>query len=203
MSRRLVIMTIAGLLAAGFVGVGLMAAGQAALGGFVLVGACLAAVLNVLFVRRSQRLDRPGLSRRRGAATGRTLAPSGSLAAGIQWESSWAGGGNVATSMGRMNATWPLAVLAAQGQTVVLRFRPMLLAKFFGVGKPFTWAPGDVITAYPVRGRAISLNRGLAIESTTTALAYFWTVRPEAILADLAGRGVPVDWTERFIRLWR
>src|SRR5262245_4140890 len=103
--------------------------------------------------------------------------------------------------MGRMNASWPLAVLTAHGQDVVLRFRPAVLARMFGVTEPFAWHISDVITAYPVRGRLVALSYGLAIESTTTPLAYFWTARPAAILADLSARGVPVDWTKRYVKL--
>ena len=100
-----------------------------------------------------------------------------------------------------MNATWPLAVFTATGQTITLRFRPSLLTRIFGLNSPFAWQIADVITAYPVRGRLIALNRGLAIESTTTPLAYFWTWRTEAVLTELGIRGLPVDWAERYIKM--
>jgi hypothetical protein len=201
MPRQLVIMTVAGLLAAAFVGIGFIAAGQPVSGGLVLGGACLATFLNVVLVRRSRAIDRPGVSRRRGSVTGRVLLPTYSAAPAAPWEVSWTGGGNVATGMGRMNATWPLAVLTTHGQDLVLRFRPAVLARMLGVTEPFAWHISDVITAYPVRGRLVALSYGLAIESTTTPLAYFWTTRPAAILADLSARGVPVDWTERYVKL--
>jgi hypothetical protein len=171
------------------------------LGGLVLGGACLATFLNVLFVRRSRAIDRPGVSRRRSSGTRRVLLPIYSAAPVAPWQMAWTGGVKVATGMGRMNATWPLAVLTARGQDLVLRLRPAVLARRFGVNEPFAWPISNVITAYPVRGPLVALNRGLAIESTTTPLAYFWSTRPAAILADLAARGVPVDWTERYIKL--
>jgi hypothetical protein len=202
MPRQLVIMTVAGHLTAAFVGTGFIAAGQPALSGIVLGGACLGAFLNVLLVGRSRAIDRPGVSQRRGSATGRVLLPTYSAAPVAPTEMSWTGGGNVATDMGRMNATWPLAVLTGHGQDLVLRFQPAVLARMFGVKEPHAWHISNVITAYPVRGRLAALSSGLAIESTTTPLTYFWTTRPAAILADLAARGVPVEWAERYYKLW-
>ena len=104
--------------------------------------------------------------------------------------------------IGRANATWPLAVLAVRGATLTLRFRPRPIAAFVGTAA-HSWTVDDLLVVYPVRGRLVALNRGIAIESRTRPLAYFWTLSPEPILAALAARGMPVDWAERTIRLWR
>lgn len=52
---------------------------------------------------------------------------------------------------------------------------------------------------YPVRGRRGAMHVGLAIESKSYPLAYFWTRAASQILAVLAQRDLPVDWQEHFV----
>lgn len=197
MPRRLVVITIVGLAIAWTVGIVLLARGNTTLGVFFLVGPPLATTANLMLIRRAIARQHVGEPRRRGNATGRVLAPErGPVLAAPEHELVWTGGGNVATDLGRMNATWPLAVLALSANTLTLRFRPELLGRMFGT-KSSLWQAGEIIAVYPIRGRLTRLSRGLAIESTTMPVAYFWTSRPAPILAALGERRMPVDWAER------
>lgn len=201
MPRRFVIMTVIGLLVAWTLGIVLLVRGLTAFGVWLLVGPTLATGFNAFLVRRSIAGQRAGTPQRGGEVTGRALAPPqpATPSARVR-EMTWSGGGAVATDLGRMNATWPLAVLTVRECTITLRFRPKLIGRMFGAN-PSVWRDGEIIAVYPVRGRLVRLNRGLAIESTTMPLAYFWTRHPEPVLAALGEHGVPVDWDERHIKL--
>jgi hypothetical protein len=136
-----------------------------------------------------------------GEATGRIVSrvPPG----GAKWSAdrqawTWTGGGNVPGSFGRMNATIPLAGLELSAVALTLRFRPKAIGGMFGAGS-FTWTASDLVGIYPVRGRWVSFNRGLGIESPS-GVCYFWTFQPEGILGALEDQHFPVSWGERFIR---
>jgi len=197
--RRLVIGMITSLVIAWTVAIFPLAHRMTAFGVFILVGSTLVIGINLFAIKRTSGQP-PGNPRRRGGVTGRVLAPQ----PGWPWPSgqatSWTGSGNVAAASGlRMNATWPLAVLAVQENALTLRFRPRLIASFGFKG--CQWHVGEMSAVFPVRGRLARFNRGLAIESTTMPLAYFWTWRPEPILAVLDAHGVRVERTERHIKL--
>jgi len=93
----------------------------------------------------------------------------------------------------------PLVVLELSAAALTLRIRPKAIAGIFGAGS-FTWAASDPVVIYPVRGRWVSFNRGLAIEGPS-GLCYFGTRRPERILSALEQQRFPVSWGERFIKL--
>lgn len=201
MPRRLVIMMVVGLLGAWTLGIVLLARGLTAFGVWLLVSPTLVTGFNAFWVKRSIARKRPGAPERRGNATGRTLTPPQPATPSTpRQEMAWSGGGVVTTDLGRINATWPMAVLAVRECIVTLRFRPKLIGRMFSV-TPSVWRDGEVIAVYPVRGRLVRLNRGVAIESTTMPLTYFWTRHPEPVLAALSEHGLPVDWVERNIKL--
>lgn len=202
MPRRLVIPAVLSLVITCTIGIVLLARGNTAFGLFILAGPALGVAINLL-ARKRATAKHPGIPCRRGNTTGRILTPPRSRQPSAPNKpSAWTGGGNVATGMGRMNATWPLAVLTVHEDALTIRFRPKLIARCFGMG-PYVWHVGEVIVVYPVIGRFLGLSRGLAVESRTTPLVYFWTQQPEPILTALSGQyGIPVDWTERHIKLF-
>lgn len=191
-------MMVVRLIIAEAVAVVLLVRGQRALGLFLVVGFVVVSGLNALFTVGKQQ---PGAPRRKSAMTGTVLVPGE-----LRWPSAperelvWSGGANVATDHGRMNATSPLAVMTLTQSALTLGFRPKLVGRVFGLTTSL-WRPGEIVAVYPVRGRLLRFNRGLAIESTTLPLAYFWTKRPEAVLAALGEHDVPVDWAERQVTL--
>ncbi|MCW2539929.1 MAG: hypothetical protein JWN95_1654 [Frankiales bacterium] len=195
MPRRLVVMTAAGLVATILAGSLLLAVGQHGYGLFLMVGGPLVLTLNVLLVRRGVRRNRGGAAP--AILTGRVLAAENAVPAR---EPRWTGGGNVATDLGRMNAGSPLAVLELAEGALELRFRPRQLAKVFGAGQS-RWQPSDLIEICPVRGRLLRVTRGVAIMVAGRPTSYFWTSRPEPLLAVLAQAGFPVAWAERGIKV--
>jgi hypothetical protein len=56
-------------------------------------------------------------------------------------------------SMGRMNASTPLAVLELSGPQLSLRVRPRFLMAMFGA-KPLAVSPAEVEAVFPARGPA-------------------------------------------------
>jgi hypothetical protein len=137
-----------------------------------------------------------------GAPTGRIMvrvAPGGATWSAERQAWKWTGGGSVPGSIGRVYASRPLAVLELSAAALTLRIRPKDIGGMLGAGS-FTWTAGDPVVIYPVRGRRVSSNRGLAIEGPS-GLCYFWTRQPERILAALEQQRFPVSWGERFIKL--
>jgi hypothetical protein len=199
----LVIQAVPSLVITCTIGIVLLTRGTTTFGVFILVGPSLGVGINLFLRKRAIAGQQPGIPRQRAKTTGRTLAPPRTRRPLPPNRSpAWTGGGNMATEMGRMNATWPLAVLTVHEDALTIRFRPKLIARCFGVG-PCVWHVGEVIVVYPVIGRLIGLTRGLAIESHTMPRVYFWTQQPEPILSMLNGQyGIPVDWTERHIKLF-
>jgi hypothetical protein len=87
----------------------------------------------------------------------------------------WVGGGNVPSSMfGRVNATWPLAVLTHSSTNVQLRIRPRL----FGAVR-LDAAPNDVTRVFPVLSR---FTEGVGIQDRSGDTWLFWCkVTPEIL----------------------
>ena len=102
---------------------------------FWLVAAVATIALNLGMIR----IGRRRMTREHVATpTGRVLV----AVTAQQGPTRWVGGANVPGSMGRMNATWPLAVLQLGGTEVTLDVRPPLLGRLFGIGgHPAMW-PG-------------------------------------------------------------
>lgn len=95
------------------IGIVLLARGSTAFGIFILVGPALGAGVGLFVNKRAVARRQPGIPRERAKATGRILAPPPILRPSAPNRPVvWTGGGNVPTEMRRMNATWPLAVLA-------------------------------------------------------------------------------------------
>lgn len=197
LTRRALILIVTGGAVGALVGLGLLLDGRVGLGLFFLVGPPAMSVVNLLVVGQSVARQQNGAPRRRGAPTGRTLAPAplGPVGGGA----SWTGGANVATDLGRMNASAPLAVLSMTGDSLALHLRPKLVGRLFGA-RPLVWHVDEVLAVYPVRGRLLKISGGIAVESSTAPLAYFWTRRADEVLPVLAGHGLPVDWIERDVR---
>lgn len=205
MPRRTVFLLAGGVLLGFVVGISALASGNRTLGIFFLVGTPISALINGAMFTASNKRNRPGRPVRPLPTTGRMLSaasysssPSPAPPAGSQG-ASWTGGGNVVGALGRMNATFPLAVFTVGPGTATLRFQPRVLARLFGL-RTNTWQPAEVLTAYPVRGRLTGFTRGVGIESTTEGLAYFWTFNPAAVLTELERSGFNVEWAERQIR---
>lgn len=178
------------------VGLGLLANGRTSLGLFFLIGPPAASVVNFLLIKRATERQPRDASHRRGSTTGRTLMPVPAPPPGHDWT----GGANLATDLGRVNATWPLAKLTVSEHLLAIHIRPKLLAGLLGATWS-SWPPDQLLTLYPVRGKWFSFNTGIAIEGSSSPLAYFWTRRPADVLTVLARHGLPVDWTERSVTI--
>jgi hypothetical protein len=197
---RIKLLLLAGTLVGVALGSILLIAGATGPGLLFLIGTPIAAGINYTQIKRSSGGQRPGAPRRPAQMTGHVLTPRMSRVYDPGTEARWTGGGNVATELGRINATLPLAVLAISRSELVLRFRPKLITRMFGVTE-VRWPVSELLTVYPVRGRYLRFNKGLAIESTAAPLAYFWTRQPSSVLSSIAERDAPVDWAERYIKL--
>ena len=183
-------MILLGLAFGSAVGVAFLVAGNVPLGLLFVIGSLVAAAATVGAIRYSRR-GRPGTPSRRGESTGRVLYPSPSqpdvpAAADESW--SWTGGANLVGRFGRTNASFPSAVLTLTSGRATMRFRPRVITALFGLHST-TWQPDEVIVVYPVRGRLVSLNRGIAFESSIHPLVYFGAL-PRASRASLLKRWV-------------
>lgn len=195
--RRAVILTSIGATMGLLVGLGFLLGGDTGFGLFMLIAVPLSAALNLVTVKRAIRHQKTGTPRHRGRATGHTITPV--TARRITDSASWIGGGNVATDIGRMNASWPLAVLDVTDRELTIRFRPKLVTGILGATEA-RWPVDRVLVVYPVRGRWFRFNKGIAIETASAPLTYFWTRQAPTILTALAEHGLSVDWTERSIK---
>jgi hypothetical protein len=98
------------------------------------------------------------------------------------------GGMNVPTNLGRLNATWPLAVLNIDDELVTLRVS--MLGRLSPVR--VSVAPSDIKVAYRMRGQL--LTPGVGLDLTDGRVLYFWTwANKREVLDALRGRGVRVD----------
>lgn len=208
MPRRTLFLLAGGVLFGFVVGIKALASGDRFVGMFFLVGTPISALINGAMLAASNKRNRPGPPSRPLPATGRVLSPveysrSPLPNPPVGWRgTTWTGGGNVVGPFGRVNATFPLAVFTVGPSTATLRFQPRVFALLFGL-RANTWQPSEILTAYPVRGRLTGFNRGVAIESTTQGLAYFWTFNPTVVLTVMERSGFNVEWAERQIRTFR
>ena len=163
-------------------------------GFFALVLICLIpvfAVANVVIITRSRRrLSDPAV--RRDRPTGETVAPV--LTPGPFGR--WTGAADMPGSMGRMNASTPLAVLELSGSSLTLRVRPSFLASLFGA-KALVVSPDQVEEVFPARGRLRS--KAICIRPINQPPSYFLTVGGDRapILSAIAAAGFRVEWDER------
>jgi hypothetical protein len=110
--------------------------------------------------------------------------------------SSWTGGSNVPGPWGRINATFPLAVLEVAPERLTLRLRPRIVARL--VGAPgLTATPADVDVIFPVKGWA---NGGVGLVRHGSPVVYFFTRQRAAILNALGAAGFRVSPHERRYR---
>lgn len=113
--------------------------------------------------------------------------------------SSFVGGMNVPSAMGRVNATIPLAELVLDGEE--LRLRP----RWFGARyvTEFRVRLDQVRSAFRLRGRF--MTSGVGFTMTDGQTGYFWTLsQADEVLAALRERGVTIDPQPRGANaLWR
>ena len=164
---------------------------------FALVLVCLIpafAAINVLTVNRSRRrLSDP--SARKDQVTGESVLPILSpVQAGTVGR--WTGAADIPGTMGRMNASTPLAVLEVSDGSLTLRVRPNFLATLFGA-KALALAPAQVEAVFPARGRL--RYKAIGIRPLKQPPSYFLTVGADRspILSTIAAAGFPVEWEER------
>jgi hypothetical protein len=159
-----------------------------------LILAVASIIANVsLIVLARWRLGRS----RAGTLTGRTPVPPAGSAPGSSPALRWVGGANVPGSLGRMNATSPLAVLELTDSSLNLYCRPRLIARLFGIGRVVA-TNSDGLEAFPVTGKMGASGVGLG--RSGDAVVYFWTKRREDVLQALASAGFRVSWGERRYR---
>jgi hypothetical protein len=97
------------------------------------------------------------------------------------------GGMNIPSRVGRINASRPLAELAIADGALVLR--PRWFAGW--VMRDFVIPLDQVAAAFPLSGRR--MTRGIGVSMPAGQVAYFWTTRPDEVLAALYAAGVIVD----------
>jgi hypothetical protein len=159
---------------------------------FWLVAAVVTIVLNVGMIS----IGRRRMAREHVATlTGRVLTPVSPQQGFLPAPTRWVGGANLPGSMGRMNATWPLAVLELAGVEVTLDVRPSFVARLFGVDH-FACDSGHLTEAFPVKGRLFG-SAGVALRRDGDAVRYFWTNQRESVLQALAATGFRVSWHEQ------
>jgi hypothetical protein len=149
-----------------------------------------------LFGRSASRLAE--VSVRKERLTGRMLQPTmvpRPYAPNGAWR--WVGGAALPGAFGRVNATWPLAVLDILGGELWLRVRAQSLARMFGAGELHT-PPADNVIVFPVRGRVGS--KGIGISVAGGSPYYFLRNNQSEMLTTIAFVGFNVEWRERRIR---
>jgi hypothetical protein len=98
------------------------------------------------------------------------------------------GGANVPAWLGRVNGTWPFAVLEIGSTGLSLRMRR--IARVFGPVESLEATPATLRRVYPVRGVP---SAGVGFTAQNGHDFYFWTPSGRRIL-DLLGRlGYPVS----------
>lgn len=119
------------------------------------------------------------------------------------------GGMNVPSTLGRLNATVPLAVLTIADGRLRLHPRPFPFPMFTDFEVPLR----EIAAAFPLRGTL--MTSGVGIELSDGLLAYFWTLSNQGpVLAALHQHGVRIDQTPRraigalkgqfgWVRIWR
>lgn len=152
------------------------------------------AVLNVLLINRARgRQGDP--TTRRDIPTGAPLASPATMPYRPGAPSTqWVGAADIPGSLGRMNASTPLAVLELVDRTLTLRIRPQFLGRLFGA-KTLQVEPTGVEAVFPARGRLRS--RAVCIRPIGQPPFYFFLGDRQSILTTIAAAGFPVSWEER------
>jgi hypothetical protein len=148
-------------------------------------------VINAIAFARERRM---ATKRHITTPTGRVLTSSEPPEKSRDVARRWIGGAVLAGGLGRMNATWPLAVLELVDGEVTVRVRPAVLTRLFRIER-FTVECVDLAEAAPVRGRLPGTS-GVLLRSRDGNSAYFWTGHREPILTALAAEGFSVSWAE-------
>jgi hypothetical protein len=129
--------------------------------------------------------------------TGRTVRQAQPLVASAPNGWRWVGGGIMPASMGRVNATWPLAVLEVTSGELSLRLRPRILAVMFGARRLHASTAENTL-AFPARGWFGS--KGIGIQVDNQRPYYFLRADQAGLLSALAAAGFAVTWDEQRIR---
>jgi hypothetical protein len=152
------------------------------------------AVLNILNVNRARERQRDP-DNRRDVPTGASVAPLARAwdrpTAGL---ARWVGAADVPGNLGRVNATTPLAVLELSGSSLMLRIRPQLLSRFFGI-RALRVEPAGVDAIFPAKGRLRA--SAICIRPHGLPPFYFLVGDRASILTTLGAAGFPVEWEER------
>ena len=98
------------------------------------------------------------------------------------------GGSAPASPLGRVNGTWPLAVLEIKPSGLTLRMRG--IARIFGPVERLEATPATLRRAYPVHGL---LSSGVGFTDQKGRDFYFFTNRGPRILDLLAQLGYPAS----------
>ena len=108
------------------------------------------------------------------------------------------GGANLPTRYLRMNATWPLAVLAVNDGRLSLRLRgPLQRAG----GVPLDAAPADIARVFPTRRM---WTKGVGFTDRTGREWYFWTRQVQRVLTVLDEHGYAVtNVAQKAGKVWR
>ena len=102
--------------------------------------------------------------------TGRTLVPLTSSSAGLSAATRCVGGANLPGTLGRTNATTPLAVLRLGSSSISLDVRPKLVARMVGLS-PIIVTRSDNVVVFPARSRFGT--RGVGVGQKGAARLYF------------------------------
>jgi hypothetical protein len=191
-------LVVSGLVCVAFVGIGLAVgtpfgwwlAGCAA-SGWVITAALV--LVSRRTVRRQQVFDP-----RNQRLTGRTVlkAPVPAASAPNGWR--WVGGAIMPAAMtGKVNATWPLAVLEIRSGELSLRLRPRPLLALVG-GKPLHAHAAENVRAFPARGWFGS--KGIGVQVGNQPPSYFLRADQAGLLAAIAAAGFEVTLDEQRIR---
>jgi hypothetical protein len=152
-------------------------------------------VINLVMVNRGRARIAESATRRE-SLTGHVVASERVLSSGPEsTQSRWIGAADVPGSLGRTNATYPLAVLEVEPGKLTLQIRPKFLAAMFGI-KALEVSPADVEAVFPARARLHS--RAIAIRPKSAPPSYFILQGDrDSILRKVALAGFLVSLEER------
>lgn len=152
------------------------------------------AVLNILKVNRARERQQDPATRR-DVPTGASIAPiAGTRSRQAASVARWVGAADVPGTLGRINASTPLAVLELSGSSLMLRIRPQLLSRFFGM-RALRVEPAGVDAIFPSKGRL--RTSAICIRPHGQPPFYFLLGDRASILTTLAAAGFPVEWEEQ------
>jgi hypothetical protein len=111
---------------------------------------------------------------------------------------SFVGGMNVPATLGRANATVPLAELAIDEQTLTLRARWSLARQMV---PDFDVKLDEIAAAFRLKGSLMATGVGIRLREGL--IAYFWTYsKQDAVLAALSERGVQIEEPQGARAVW-